>query len=234
MDNELKFDIKKMRVSYLSFRYSHYFPVIIPAVLVLSFLMILWLFFIPQVQSWFSIQDEIKFTQERIENIKENIQVLEFSNVQTVDQDFITARTALPSDKDFATILATLSTSASVAKITLDDFSFSLGKISSKDATISAQQDPSIIIEDNGTIPVRVVVTAGGTVNDINTFVREIERRLPITEVISVDYSEGKGQVALSFFTKPFPDIVFNDTQPLKELNAEERQMIRKLSQSLE
>lgn len=236
MNNELKFDLKQLRVLLLTFRYSQYFPVVLPSVIIIICVGIVLLFFVPQVNSWFSIQDEIQQTQERISKAKNNLELLQSSNTQNVDADFYAATAALPPQKDFAVILTALTNAASVAQITMDDFSFAIGEVSQdSEASVSAGQQRSVpvVANENGMFPVRVSITAGGTLTGVNAFVREIEEKLPLTQVESVDFTEGKAQVSLTFFTRPFPEIIFNETEPISVLSPQDRLLLQKLSEKL-
>ncbi len=236
MNNELKFDIKQFRVLYLTFRYSQYFPVVLPSAIIIFCVIIVLLFFVPQIDSWFSIQDEIKQTQERISKAKDNLELLQSSNTQNVDADFYAATSALPAQKDFAVILTALTNAASVAEITMDDFSFALGEVSQdSEASESAgtRKVAQVVTSENGMFPVRVSITAGGTLTGVNAFVREIEEKLPLTQVENVDFTEGKAQVTLAFFTRPFPEIILNETEPISLLTPQDKQMLQKLSEKL-
>lgn len=227
MNNELKRDLKVVKLWYYNFRYSIYFPVFFPSVAVIICLIVIMAFVLPQIQSWFSLQDEIKATEERIQTIKDNISYLQVVDGQSVDADFHTATLALPAEKDFMGILNVISDAASSSNVALQDYSFTPPTVNKKSAatTATTSTDASTV----GMTPVRVSLVVEGKIAGVNAFVKNIEKKLPLAEVKEVDFGETKAQIVINFYTRSFPDISLANGETINVLSQSDRILLQKL-----
>ncbi len=228
MNNELKRDLKVAKLWYYNFRYSIYFPIFLPSVAAIVCLIVIFAFVLPQIQSWFSLQDEIKATEGRIQTIKDNISYLQVVDGQTVDADFHTATLALPAEKDFMGILNVISDAASSSNVALQDYSFTPPSVTKKNAgaaTTTTTTDPSTV----GMTPVRVSLVVEGKIGAVNDFVNNIEKKLPLAEVKEVDFGETKAQIVINFYTRSFPDITLANGDTINVLNQSDRILLQKL-----
>ncbi len=227
MNNELKRDLKVVKLWYYNFRYSIYFPVFFPSVAVIICLIVIMAFVLPQIQSWFSLQDEIKATEGRIQTIKDNISYLQVVDGQSVDADFHTATLALPAEKDFMGILNVISDAASSSNVALQDYSFTPPTVNKKSAatTTTTSTDASTV----GMTPVRVSLVVEGKITGVNAFVKNIEKKLPLAEVKEVDFGETKAQIVINFYTRSFPDISLANGETINVLSQSDRILLQKL-----
>jgi hypothetical protein len=228
MNNQFRRELKVAKVWYYNFRYSIYFPVVVPSSAIGICLLIIVVFILPQMQNWFSLQAEIRATQTRIQTIKDNISYLQVTDAQSIDSDFNTAIAALPANKEFIGILGAISTAASANNVSLQDYSFAPAIASVQSggaANDGAKQD----ISANGMTPIQVSLVIQGDVESINGFIQEIEKRLPLSEVKEADFNQGKAQIVVSFYTRAMPKLKLSNSSNINTLTAKDRALLQKL-----
>lgn len=222
MNNELRFYIRRVVLTYYNFRYSQYYRLILPVIVILIGLVMLTVYIFPQVNNWFSVRSEVEATQARINIMRQNARVLENINKEVVESEFLIASQALPPNKDFSGILDAINDAAIKSGITLDDYEFSLGSIF---ADKSGNETPS----DSASILLNLSVE--GDANAVSSFLSEIESEIPIAKLQSINFSDNKGQIQLSFLIKPFADINIRYDTPLTLLNNNQRNLMQMLNQ---
>jgi len=222
MNNQMRFYVRKLALTYYNFRYSKYYPVALPLIITSLGLVILVLLIIPQLKNWFSVQEEIEATQARINIMRQNSRILESFDKASVDRDFIVATEALPSDKNFAGILNAISNAALASNVSLNDYEFSLGAVS----TSKNGKKVSPVSE-----PIAINVDIEGNINDVSNFIEEIEKKIPIAEIKNINYSERGGEVILKFYIKTLPDLNIEYSDPITSMTQDQRSILQVLSQ---
>ena len=209
MNNQIRYIIKRVYLSYYGFRYSPTYPIVTPlAILGVSFLVFCF-FILPQLESWFSINNEVKATQQKITIMRENSIILQNMNSFNVQGDFSVATKALPNDKDFAGILDAIEQSASVSNVLLNDYEFYIGAVSGRSSA-----------------PISVDLTLQGNVDGMTTFLYQIERKLPLVQVRNINISDNKGQIELEFYTKPFTPLQVSYSDQFSGISQEQRNVL--------
>lgn len=220
MNNQIKYVIKKIKLYYFSFKYSKYYPVAVPAVLITISILIFFTFVFPQIQSWFSVRDEVEITRGRIDAIHKNILFLGNTNQSSVDTDFQHAVQALPSEKGFLGILRGISKSAALSSISLHDYNFSLGTVNTGKKNV-----PSALT------PITITLDFEGTVSSVSSFVSELETKLPLVTLKALDFSNGKGEIILFFYVKPFPVLSTKDSDPVNIIAKNDQELLQRLAE---
>lgn len=226
MNNQIKFYLRKLTLSYYSFRYSERYHVVMPLIFILLGVIILTLIIFPQINSWFSIQSEVEATQKKINTMRQNINVLENSNKFNIDKDFTLATTALPSEKSFAGILNAIGQAAVISQVNLQDYEFSLGNMNGQTNQLEETANEIDMVQ--------VMLSIDGTVNDVNQFIAEIEKKLPLSQVHSINYSEINAQITLYFFVKPLPELNVSYSDQISGITQPERSVLNALQAWLE
>ncbi len=222
MDNQIRYYLRRLTLWYYNFRYSKYYPVVVPIFITAVGIIIFVVLILPQMTNWLSVQSEIAATQGRIDVMRQNSRILESLNKSDVDRDFAVVAQALPSDKDFIGILNAISKSALSSNITLNDYEFGLGAVSvGRDGKKS----------DIPSIPVSIGLTIEGSVDNFSKFMSEIERKFPLAEVKSLNYSEDTGEILVVFYMKPFTKQDLNYSDPIQSLDQEQRSILQVLYQ---
>jgi hypothetical protein len=220
MNNEVKYLVRRLVLSYYNFRYSSYYPIVMPIVIISSGILIFFLLILPQLQNWFSINSEVAATQARINTMRQNSRIIQAMNKVYVERDFTTVTRALPNDKDFIGILHTIGQAATVSNVSLQDYEFSLG-------TVSIYKNGKEIAPASS--PVQIGLTLEGGMDNMSDFIHEIEQRLPIAQIQSVNLSDNKGEIALIFVMKPFPKLNVNYSDPIATIKDEDRNILKSL-----
>lgn len=213
---------KGLRFWYYRYRDSEYLSLgIIAGIVAVCIALVVWVI-LPQLTSWFSIRDEIIATRTRIETLERNISFMNTLDRATTDAQLQTASTALPAEKDFNTMLDVLAQSALIAGVSLNDFSFQVGNVSSSKGTTTDSR-----YRDLASIRITLVVV--GDMNNIRRFVSSVENSVPVTEVVNIDGSDKTVAVTLQFFQKSFPEIKIDDTKPLAPISEKKVALLEKL-----
>ncbi len=216
MNNELRYFIRNFLLNYNEFRTSSYYPIIFPAVISLVSIILFGVFVLPHLQDWFSIQAEIEQTQKKITVMKENGRLLQNIDTVLINDEYAIATKALPHEKDFISILETIGQAALKSNVQVNDYSFSIGKISDEKKTVDVETINST----------EITLTLFGTVNDVVSFVDTIERSLPLAEVKGIEYSGDKAKVRIVFFVKIFPDVKIDTSVPLTQLSQKDKELL--------
>jgi Tfp pilus assembly protein PilO len=176
-------------------------------------------FVLPHLQTWFSIQNEIKETQNRVTTIRDNIRLIQNTNTVAIDEEYTLAVQALPHDRDFAGILQSIAQASLKSNVEVSDYSFSLGTI------VNNKED----ISKTKLLPITTSIAISGNIDNVMKFTDEIEKELPLVEVKGITYSSGKAEISLSFFIKEFPDLKIINSVPLTQLTQKDRELLNTL-----
>jgi Tfp pilus assembly protein PilO len=212
-----------MRFYYYRYKDSSYYSILLFVVIFLVCLALFFNLIIPQFRNWFSIRGEVMATQERISVLKSNIQFMNAIDKSELNSELQIALTAIPSERDFMLILNSLSEAAVHSVISLDDFNFQVGDIdSSKNKTVDpTYQDLSVI---------RISLVAHGQFENIKRFVQEIGAKLPLSEIVTMNGSNGGVAITMQFYQKSLPKITMKDDEPLSDVPLTKKELLKKLS----
>lgn len=222
MNNQIKYYLRRFVLYYYNFRYSFYFPIAMPIFISVIGAFVFILFILPQITNWFSVQEEVDATQARINMMRQNSRKLESLNRLDVDRDFVVVTEALPSEKNFMGILNAINQAALNSNVSLSDYEFSLGTVSS----IKKNKEVSIV-----STPININISIDGNVDDVNNFMFEIEKKLPIAEIKTINFSNNSGEILLVFYVKPQSNLDINYSDPIESYTQDERSVIQNIYQ---
>jgi len=215
---ERGFNKRTLKLYYHRFKDSQWYSVTIFSSVIFVCLLLLWLVIVPQLNQWFSIQNEIAKTKTRITAIKGNISFLSNMNETSLNNDVSITASAIPFEIDYAGILQAISSSAVVSGVSLSDFSFQVGQLTTLAKTKS------------GFNPVKLTIFVSGPIDNVKSFIAEINQKLPLSEVTEWQGSEEKSTIIIMFVHKQEPKIVLQDTVPLNPVSSSNRNLINTLS----
>ncbi len=187
-------------------------------VIILVCLLLLWTVIIPQLNRWFSIQDEVKRTRERIAVIKSNTLFLNNLDSQNLDTNLTVAVSAIPFEKDYAGILTAITQSAVRSGVALSDYSFAVGELTNIKKTKSEY------------VPLELTLKVDGSIANVKSFIKEIGEKLPLAELKQWQAEGESSTVIILFYHKQEPKIVLNDTVLLSPLSTQSITLLKKLS----
>lgn len=222
MRKEAWLEHNNARFIYYSYKDSPYFQVLIVTVILLISFFLIGNILIPQTENWFSIRDETLATKQRIHIIKSNIAAISSQNKNKLEENRSAVIRALPVEKDFGSIVNAIAQSSAKSRVSINDFTFGLGSIS----TPSASKALPLNSLDTTTL----TLSLKGDIDAVTTFIKELEKKLPLSEVESVDTSEGTINVLIVFYSKPYrPTKIFPD-KPISLISPQNHSLVDTLA----
>lgn len=212
------------RFIYFRCKDSPYFFWLILSIIFLVCFFLIFQVIIPQAQSWFSIRDEVEATRQKIDIIEKNKAFMSTLNKDVVEGNRKLAIRALPVDKDFGGIINAVVIAAVKSGVSIDDFSFNLGLVSSPSAESKKNTEAS-------EPTTKLSLYLSGNINKVKSFITEISEKLPISEIETVDASNGGTYLSLFFYSKPYAAPRISEGEPIRSLSADNNSLFNKLSQ---
>ncbi|HEV2339277.1 MAG TPA: hypothetical protein VGT05_00750 [Patescibacteria group bacterium] len=201
----------------LYYKYREY---IFPFIVIISCLIIFFQFIMPQIQDWFTLQDQISITSEQIDTLSQNVKILSNIDDKRLDSLLTTAKTALPGQKDFAGILNAISSAASIAGVTLGDYSFQVGSIQGNGTQTYS-----------GQLSVQVQLTISGGIEEAKSFIAALHTQFPLSNVTGlVINSSTLTSVTANFYYSPFPMTSFDETKPVQTITKADEDFLNQLA----
>lgn len=195
--------------------FSKYKLFFVPIGIILVSFILFFQVILPQVQEYFSLQSEIKITRGRIAIIQSNIRMLASLDDQGRNVEFVAK--VLPWEKDYVGIITSVSMAAIKAGVFVDDFSFSVGDITTLPAGTS--QNTSI----------QLTLRVSGNTQKIKQFISELSKSMPLSEVGNLNLSKDSASLNVSFFYKALPQLQIDYSIPLQPLSYKERETLTML-----
>jgi len=216
MSSSKPIPINQTTFRILYFKYKPYFiSVGVMIVCLFVFLEVI----IPQIQTWFSIRDQIAQEQQKLTVLNQNLSVITKIDAKTLDTDTQAVSTALPSNKDFAAVLGAISNAAIIANVGLGDYSFTVGNLS------------SVATADNN---LQLTLTINGGIDDVRRFILALKSQLPLSDVTDVKINSVRSSTLIVvFYIKPFPKFTFSTSTPLVGISGQDVITISQLKVSL-
>lgn len=222
MKKEVWLGQNSARFIYFRYKDSPYFSWLILSIIFLVCFLLVFLIIIPQAQSWFSIRNEELATRKRIATLKNNIAFMSMLNKNVVEGHRQLAIRALPVDKDFAGIINAVVIAAVQSGVSVDDFSFNLGLVTSGSANlknVSAARD----------FNTKLSLSLTGDIGKIKNFITNIGEKLPLSEVETVEVSNDFTNISLFFYSEPYKAPRVSGDESIRALTAENNILYGKL-----
>ncbi|MBI5044475.1 MAG: hypothetical protein HZC02_00975 [Candidatus Levybacteria bacterium] len=210
--------LEDIRILYFKYKDAPQFSLALSVLIAVVVIVVVGKFVMPQIDRWFSIQNELKATNDRIDTLQKNISLVNSLSDQVIATDYDLAKKALPYVKDYTSIINTINYLAISSSVSLDDYTFQVGNLS----TTSANLSPETAIS--------VKVTIKGTIAQFQTFLQKVNEVLPLAEIVNVSYSNNSGDLGMIFFYKYLPkETQITYTDPLRVIDQDKLQTIEML-----
>lgn len=211
-----KFTLDKETIKILYQRYKIF---LLPLVIIIVCVFLLFKVVGSQIQDLFTLRDEAVMVKNKIDVLKNNLDFLSSIDEEIQNRELQVASNALPPYKDFAGILNAIMGATIKAGVGLNDFSFSVGDISTKSATLA--KSPTLTSK---------LTIINSSPMQTKQFLTELSQALPLTDVSTVETSGNSANIAVLFYYKPFPPISFNYDAPMKNLTTEEKKLLERIA----
>lgn len=210
----MKKDTVNQKIKLLYFQYRDFlFPCFIMLICIVLFTVVV----IPQIQEVISLENQLAANRDKLEILQKNFQQITGLDDQTVNNDFTLTTTALPLQRDPVAILNTISHAANLTNISLKDYNFEVGKVTSK-TTTSVQ-------------PVQLNLFVKGDLGNIQKFVHQLLNGFPLASVDTIDITgTASAKLQVAFYSQPFVSPSFDAKEPLQLLNTNDNAMLNQLT----
>ena len=242
MSKKIFYGQNDLRYLYFKYKDTKFFLMSIFAIVIFVCTILIITVIIPQIKNYLVIRQQIVAKKEMINNINKNIELIQSIDKLELNNQLELLTTALPTNKEFVSILNSLSDASIRAGVTLSDFNFNVGKVAS-DSGVPTQIDessiePTVSTED---IPVDdmgsdsnngldVTIAINGNFRNISLFLEQIAKSLPLSEVTSVNAEKNVATISIKFYYKAFPKLKYEEQELLQPLSEKELQIISLIS----
>lgn len=189
----------------------------------LSFFLIIF-FVIPQFQDYLVTRSQEEVLQARIIDLETKYNVVMSLQDSNLEKNLQTVSSAFPAYKDYNGIINGVSKAAANSGIALSDFSFSVGDLSTKAATLRR----SALV--NALPLININLSLNGNLQLTKKFIKNLSQEFPLSEVISVSGNNSSLSLSTNFYYKPFPSLTFNTELPILPLSNEQTILLNTLS----
>lgn len=219
MDTNSK-GIKKINLDSeaLSSVYRHYKGNFLPIGVILICVLILFFVIVPQFNNYQKSKEELNIETKKLEVLRNNYNFLLSLDDSKADADFKKLSQVLPPNKDFFSIMSSITIAASKTGVSVQDFNFSLGNLD-KDVN-DASKYPSI----------KININIGGNAQALAKFITELYKTIPASEVISIKATDNVTTLVILFYYKPYPPQSINNENPIVPLTAKKQAIIKDVS----
>lgn len=212
--NNLKLDQNTLRL--LFYQYKNY---LIPGSIIGACIFLFSFFIVPQVQNVFGIPDQEIVLKEKLSVLTKNIQLMAAIPQGDLDSQAKIVTQALPLEKDFAGIITALSVSANNAGVSLGDYGFQVGALSTSSTNLTIKK-PFI----------EVTVELTGGITGTKRFLEELTYKLPLSEIVSTQVGKNTASVKILFYYKPFTETQFSQDTLLQPLEEKEKELLLQIA----
>ena len=176
-----------------------------------------------QFSSVAEIKTSIESKQREISKLQSSLDTLNSQDETVLDQDVKTVSLALPNVKDITVMFLALTSASSKSNVELKGFSLKVGGVYGKSSTTFA---PSV-----SGVPALSVSVHVATSNPANLvlFTKELQQKLPLSEVKTIDAQSTQGNLEVNFYYKPYDLAVFAKQDKIVPLTASERKILSQL-----
>lgn len=210
---------KKLNLGLNTFSsvFKSYKDNILPLAVILICIAVLFFVVFPQFQQFIKSNEEYRKEAEKLETFKNNYNFLSNLDDSKNDKDLETLSYALPPNKDFVGIMNAISIAASKTGASIGDFDFSLGDLN------------KALVEASGYPSINVTINLGANAQLISKFIEELDKTVPLSEVISIKTVSNVSELKIVFYYKPFPPQNVGDETLISHLSNQDEALIKKV-----
>lgn len=209
---KMNFDQSEYKILYVKYK-VYLLPFIVVTVSIILFIQ----FIIPQINEYNERKQQEKALVEKLTLLKDNLTYLSSLDDAKLDSNLRLVEDAYPRKKDYVGIIKAISRGATTTGVTIGDYGFSVGDLSTKSAQVIER--PAISLN----------LTAIATIPKTKEFLKNFSTLFPLSEFVSVNSSGTNATFAVIFFYKPFFVAEKNVSEPVSELSKDEEELIKKL-----
>lgn len=219
---DLNKDIKDIHLninsSTFNILYRKYKSFVLPSGIILACLFAFLLIVMPQVNSVLSARDQEKLETIKLQKLQNNLNVLNNLDQVELNTNLDSLSRALPSTKDFAGIISSISDKSVQAGVLLGDFSFNVGDLSTINAGVGSF--PSLQIN----------LSVTGSPDSIFSFIKLLYKSLPLVEISTVSSDGNSASLLVKFYYKSYPQGTISDETIVLPFSPKDIELIDKVT----
>ncbi|MBI2195896.1 MAG: hypothetical protein HYU48_02525 [Candidatus Levybacteria bacterium] len=193
---------------------------LVPVLMVVVSVSLFFFALIPQSQDLMATLGKRSAEEQKLRTLKNNLNLLSTTNETELDLKLSTALKALPQDKDFESVLTTISSVADTSAVGLSNFELKVGDLASETS-------------GNNILPsIEATIILNGGASGVSRFMTELAQSLPISEVKKVDVNVDFATILVAFYYKSLSSANISTDAKIMPLSAEQVQLLDKLSLS--
>lgn len=185
MNEKINADIKSIK--FIFDRNKFY---ILPCVVIFICIVLFFQFVIPQFMALTAAREQAKEASLKLGVLKENLNVLVNTNENSLDSQFKILNLALPLNKDFTGILSSIYYAAQKTGVGLGSFSLQVGDLGKEE-------------KNDAFSTISLSVPVNSDVVGVSSFVENISKSVPLSEVTLIKIGERASTINLLFYYKP-------------------------------
>jgi hypothetical protein len=211
--------IGDIRLFYFKYKDSPQFVLALVVVIGLISFAMVGRFVLPQLESWITLQSQVKSAQKELSVLQANQRIVGSIDQVSLNKQFDISTKALPYEKDYSGIISAIDLATLESSVIRDDYSFSVGNLSTQSAKLA----------DNESISFQLSVS--GELSDIKNFLASIKQKLPLSEIVSFSYQGTVADLSIIFFYRSIPrDLKISYLAPISSLSPDNESLLRTLS----
>lgn len=211
--------LNDLRLFYFKYKDSPQFVLLLVAIIGLILFAILGKYVLPQLENWASLQTQVNAARDDVKTLQTNQQIVDSIDQQLLTKQFDVVSKALPYEKDYSGIISAIDLATLESGVIRDDYSFSVGNLSTQSAKLSNSQSISFQL------------SIGGELSQVKNFLTIIKERLPLSEIVSFNYQRESADLNILFFYRSLPkDLKIVYLSPITALNDQKTSLLRTLT----
>lgn len=213
MNKDITLDSQTLKILWGSNK--QYFA---PFLMIFVSVILLFVTILPQFNNLLTTLTQRSDAQQKLQILNNNLVILTNADEDTLNSQLNTTLKALPQNKDFESVLTTISLAASKAGVGLGNFEFKVGDLSK--SLSGNEQLPSLTIN--------ILVNDGA--DGASRFMTSLATTLPVSEIKSVDVNGKYSNVTIAFYYKNISTAKALPDARLVPLSVKQMQLLEELS----
>lgn len=182
---------------------------VLPAFSIVVSLFLFAIFIAPQVLSFPARRTEVVAETLKLNKIKDSEKILSTANVDLINSQVQIVANTFPDKKEFENVLNAISAAASLSNTQIDSYQFQ--------GLEGVQTTP-------GSFPsLSFQVNILGDMDQAISFVDQIYKTFPISDVTSIANADNLSTISIHFFYSPFRATEISDRTQIKSMSANEK-----------
>lgn len=198
--------------------YTAYKQYSVPVLMMLASALLIFFALIPQFQDLLATLGRRGQEQEKLQVLKNNLNLLSATNEKDLDAKLSTALKALPVDKDFESVLTNISSVVNRSGVSLGSFEFRVGDLESK--ALGNDLLPSLAL----------TLALNDGVSGVSRFMTNLAESLPVSEVKKVDVNINFATISVAFYYKSLASVSIQPDLKIIPLSVKQTELLSKLS----